>query len=208
MENIRRKKKIQFWVQDIFSHRDNFGIFNALNQELKYDGEYYYSYLRMGPERFSYLLSLVQGRISKKGILFRKSISAQKRLILMLIILASGENQQLLSFSFRIGRQSVDRIVAETCEAIYLSLKDIYLESLETPEQWENIYSKSEELWNFPSVFGATDGKHIGIKNPKISRTLYHNYDRIFSLVLLAACDPNYCFSMFDVIEYVSNNDN
>ena len=35
-------------------------------RELKYGREIYYRYLRMSPERFSYLLSLVRDRISKK----------------------------------------------------------------------------------------------------------------------------------------------
>ena len=103
----------------------------------------------MSPERFSHLLSLVQERILKEDTRFRKSISAEERLILTLRSLASSENQQSLSFSFRIGRQSVSQIVAETCEAIYLSLKNICLKSPETPEQWENISFKFEELWNF-----------------------------------------------------------
>ena len=37
----------------------------------------------------------------------------------MLRFLASGENQQSLPFSFCIGRQSVSRTVAETCETQY-----------------------------------------------------------------------------------------
>ena len=55
----------------------------------------------------------------------------------------------VFSFSFRIGRKNVSRIVTETCKAVYLLLKDIYLKSLETPEQWENIYSKFKEVCNF-----------------------------------------------------------
>ena len=76
----------------------------------------------MRPERFSYLLSLVQERISKEDTRFRKSISAEER------------------------KQSVSRIAAETCKSIYLSLKDIYFKSLKTPEKWENTYSKFEEF--------------------------------------------------------------
>ena len=76
----------------------------------------------MRPERFSYLLSLVQERISKEDTRFRKSISAEER------------------------KQSVSRIAAETCKSIYLSLKDIYFKSPKTPEKWENTYSKFEEF--------------------------------------------------------------
>ena len=160
----RNKRKRRFWVRDIFLQRDRFGVFHTLYQELKQDREYYYRYLRMSPERFSHLLSLVQERITKNDTRFRKSISAEERLVLTLRFLATGE----LSFAFRVGRQSVSRIVAETCEAIYLALKDTYLKSPEKPEEWKNISNKFEELWNFPHVTGAMDGKHIRIECQRI----------------------------------------
>ena len=46
----------------------------------------------MNPEKFSHLVSLIQERISKKDTRFRKSISAEKGLILTLRFLAPGEN--------------------------------------------------------------------------------------------------------------------
>ena len=58
-----------------------------------------------------------------------------------------------------------------------------------------------------PHVIGATDGKHVRIKCPKITGSLYHNYKGIFSLVLLAICDANYCFTSFNVGQHGSNND-
>ena len=54
-------------------------------------------------------------------------------------------NVKVLS-TIRVGRKYVNLVVAETCEAIYLSLKNIYLKSPKTPEQCKNISSKLEEL--------------------------------------------------------------
>ena len=130
----------------------------------------------MSLERFSHLLSLVQERISKKDTRIRKSISAEERLVLTLRFLASGENQQSPSFSFRIGRQSVSWIVAETCKAIYLSLKDIYLKSPETSEQWENISSKFEELWKFLHVLGALFTASMSANMCKLSSVSFFYY--------------------------------
>ena len=65
----------------------------------------------MSPDRFHHLLGLVQEKISKKDTKFRKAISAEERLIITLRFLATGETQQSLSFSYRVGRATVSNIV-------------------------------------------------------------------------------------------------
>ena len=44
------------------------------------------------------------------------------------------------------------------------------------------------------------------MRNTRKTGTLYHNYKGFFSLVLLAICDARYCFTLFDVVQYGSNN--
>ena len=100
-----------------------------------------------------------------------------------------------LSFSFRIGKATVSKIISETCDAIYTVLKDTYLSPPQSKEEWLEISSKFEELWDMPHVIGCLDGKHIRIECPNLSGTLYHNYKGFFSIVLLAICDANYCFT-------------
>ena len=123
----------------------------------------------MSLERFSHLLSLVQERISSKDTRIRKSISAEERLVLTLRFLASGENQQSLSFSFRIGRQSVSWIVAETCKAT---------------EQWESISSKFEELWKFLHVLGALFTVSMSANMCKLSSVSFFYYFSLFFIFL------------------------
>ena len=161
----------------------------------------------MSPERFEHLLSLVGPIISKRNTHLRESISAEQRLVITLRFLSSGDAQQSLSYSFRIGKTTVSNIILETCSAIYDQLKETYMHAPKSEKNWLKIASGFEELWNMSRVIGAIDGKHIRIQCPTFTGTQCYNYKGFFSLVLMAICDADYCFTMFDIGQFGSNND-
>ena len=58
-----------------------------------------------------------------------------------------------------------------------------------------------------PNCLGALDGKHISIRSPAKSGSLYFNYKGSFSLVLMTLVDADYKFIYVDIGEYGSNCD-
>ena len=140
----------------------------------------------MSPESFHVLLSHMKPHISKKNTRFRESVPVSTRLAVTLRYLASSESQQSLSWSFRLSRTTVSKIVKETCKAVWKVLSPIYLRSPSTEQEWKQISNDFEEIWNLPHCIGAIDGKHIAIECPKKTGSKYFNYKGFFSLVLLA----------------------
>ena len=161
----------------------------------------------MSPDRFNHLLSLVKPLIRKPDTRFRKSISASERLALTLRFFATGDSQQTLTYSFRIGRDTVSKIVSETCDAIYSVLKEKYLSYPKFEHDWLHISEQFEEMWNMPHTIGCINGKHIRMECPKLSGTLCYNYTGFFGMVLLAICEANYCLTLFDLHQHWSNNE-
>ena len=104
----------------------------------------------MSPERFEHLLSLVAPHIGRLGCRSRNPISESERLMITLRYLATGESQQSLAFSFRLGRSTVCNIVRETCQSIWMVLATEYLKYPSTTEEWLSISSEFEREWNFP----------------------------------------------------------
>lgn len=56
-----------------------------------------------------------------------------------------------------------------------------------------------EKMWNFPNVVGAIDGKHVRIKCPPNSTSVFFNYKDFFSVVLLAIVGASYRFIGVDI---------
>lgn len=70
------------------------------------------------------------------------------------------------------------------------------------PPNKENFVAISDEFyskWNYPNVIGCIDGKHIRIRCPNRSGSIYYNYKDFFSIVLLALVDANNKFIAIDV---------
>lgn len=111
-----------------------------------------------------------------------------------------------LAFSFRMGVSTVSGIVRETVELIWNVLLDDHM-PIPTEETFKKISDDYYRLWNFPNCVGTLDGKHIRIRCPSHSGSMFHNYKGFFSIVLQALVDANYKFISIDVGGYGKQSD-
>lgn len=110
-----------------------FGSTATILHELQSSEEHdFRNYLRMSVSTFYLLLSKVEPYIVKKDTVMRNSITAEARLEATLRFLASGSTYSELQYSTRISKQSLSRIIPETCRAIYEVLKADYLQVSES----------------------------------------------------------------------------
>ena len=86
-------------------------------------------------------------------------------------------------------------------------MADTLMKVPQSSEEWELIAANFEQLWDFPHCIGAVDGKHVVVKCPDNSGSLYFNYKNTFSIVLMALVDANHQFKAIDVGSFGRNND-
>lgn len=162
---IINKSKRKYWVRPIFTieRRLAQGASNNLVNELQQqDHENFVNYFRMEPAFFKKLLQLVGPSIIKQSAV-RKPIPPEMRLHITIRYLASGDSMRSISYAFRVGHNTVSKIVSETCEVIWKCLKDtVFINNNE--ESWQNVADNFERLWNYPNCIGAIDGKHVTLQ--------------------------------------------
>ena len=105
--------------------------------------------------------------------------------------LATGNSFSDLSYQFRTSVPAISSFVPEVCEAIIAEYRDEYLKCPSTPEQWQQIADKFLLRWNWPHTGGAVDGKHIAIRKPKDGGSMYFNYKKYHSIILLGVADAD-----------------
>ena len=196
----RPKKKRKYWVKPWLLKGPDMSQFKLLMEDLMLrDVKAFHNFTRMQPDMFFTLLDRLEPRIRKLDTKFRKAIPAATRLALTLRFYATGDSYMSLSYNFYIQNNTISKIVREVSEAIIAEYSEEVLSPPVTPEKWKEVAKKFEDRWNFPHAVGALDGKHISIKCPKESGTVYFNYKGYYSIVMLALVDAEYKFLWVDV---------
>lgn len=92
----------------------------------------------------------------------------------------------------------ISKTIPEITRLIWESLQPLVFKRLSV----ENLKIFAEEFQSvrgFPHVIGAMDGKHIRVVNFDNKGSLYFNYKKYFSIILLAMCDANNKFTYVDI---------
>ena len=141
--------------------------------------------MRMEPAMFREILERVRPRITKRDTNYRPALEPGLKLAITIRFLATGETYHSLRFGFRVPHNTTSLLVKEVCEAIIAEFEGEVLKCPTTPEEWRPIAEKFGQRWNFHHALGALDGKHIAIKKPNNSGSIYHNYKVFFSIIML-----------------------
>ncbi|KAH7934520.1 hypothetical protein HPB51_029114 [Rhipicephalus microplus] len=120
--------------------------------------------------------------------------------------LSSGDLILDIALVFRVSISTARIAVKVTCHALWIRLQPLYM-PIPTTETWVHVAQGFGRTWQFPNCIGAVDGKHVQIKCPKNSGSVFFNYKGTYSIVLLAVVDCNYKFVMVDVGAYGKQSD-
>ncbi|XP_074028730.1 uncharacterized protein [Leptinotarsa decemlineata] len=176
---LRGGRKVE-GIHEINQSRHEHGEFHHLYEELRRDSMKCYEYFRMDIKTFDYLLSKVQRRLLKRGPnCILNPILPVERLAVTLRYLATGASFKSLAFTFRMGTSTVSKIVDETAGAIWDVLQPIHIQ-VPNETMFKDISHQFFDKWNFPLCLGAIDGKHIRVKCPPNSGTIFYNYKHFF----------------------------
>lgn len=84
-----------------------------------------------------------------------------------------------------------------------MSYKNIviwYIKSISSTKEWQAVAHFSGTKFKFWKWIGAIDGKHVTIKKPLISGSVYFNYKGFFSIVLWSEVNAHKRFLMVNAI--------
>lgn len=194
----RRPRRI--WCREWLTRRATHGDYHHLLQELhREDTKGYKNFLRIEPELFGEMVDRLTPILAKKHTRMREPLSVGLKLAVTLRHLASGDSYTSLQYSFRVSKTAICRFVPKVCQAIIDIYKPEVLKCPRTPEEWNQVAEGYSKRWNYHKCGGALDGKHVRLQKPSHAGSLFFNYKKFHSLVLMALADASYKFLYVDV---------
>jgi hypothetical protein len=70
---------------------------------------------------------------------------------------ATGESLASLSFQFRVGVETMSKIIKETSDTILEELSPLFILTPQTVEEWKMIIERFNTRWNLPTCGKISD---------------------------------------------------
>jgi hypothetical protein len=197
---LARRRARRWWVRPWLAMRVDYGWYDTLITQLEeQDPQEYKKMMRVEPEMFNELVERLDGRLRRPDTNCRKAISPGMKVAITLRYVACGCDYSPLMYGFYVSSNAMCAIVRDVCQAL---IDEFHAEVLHTPrteEEWLEVEHGFSTRWQFHHALGAIDGKHVRIKKPANSGSLYYNYKGYFSIILMALVDSNYKFMWVEV---------
>ncbi|XP_053390910.1 putative nuclease HARBI1 [Mercenaria mercenaria] len=209
-EQEKRENRIQrrWWTRDWLLLRPIHGQYEALMAELQVeDHQVFQQFLRVDVATFYDILARIEGRITKQITALRYPISPALKLAFTLRYLATRNAYRDLRFGFRVAHNTMSGLIVDVCQALIDVIEQLFVKLSTEPEEWQQVAQTFQQKWQFPHTLGALDGKHIRIKKPPHSGSIYHNYKGFDSIVLMALVDAKYRFLWTQIGDVGSSSD-
>ena len=198
----RTRKQRRCWVSDWLLNRCDQGDYEHLLQELNRENDDrrgFRNFLRMEPELFQELVERLTPYLEKKNTHCRRSLPVGLKVACTLRHLATGNSYASLSYSFRVSKAAICLFVPEVCQAIIKCYQPEVMKCPQTPEEWKQVAEGFSQKWHYHNCFGALDGKHVGMQKPQHGGSVFYNYKKFNSVILMALVDANYKFLYVDI---------
>ena len=145
------------------------------------------------------MIDRLSPRLQKQETRLRMPLSVGLKVAVTLRFLATGNSYTSLQYSFRVSKSAVSRFVPQVCQAIVDTYAKSTIQCPKTPEGWKLIADDFSHKWNYNNCLGAVDGKHVALRKPAGGGSLFYNYKKFHSIILMAVADANYKFIYVDI---------
>ena len=114
--SVKKRKPKRFWIRKLIKESKSSGLLHMLTKEVEMlDQEYFSWFLRMSPNRYEHLFSIVHPELQCQRTLLREPTSPSERQNFPLRYLACGGSLQFFSFGFSISRIAIISNLADAC---------------------------------------------------------------------------------------------
>lgn len=123
---------------------------------------------------FQDIFDKVKGRLAPIKLSRPDVIPPDLKLAVVLEYFSCGSLQRHIASTYRISKQRMGVIIDQVCDAICAEMGN-EIPAL-SKNEWLETANKFNAKWNFPHCVGAIDGKHVAIRRPVNSGSLFFNY--------------------------------